>query len=207
MGTVKNKDLIKSLIEIQNKLKAPKDKDNDFGGFNYRSIEDILEKVKPLLKERALLLTLTDKVISISDHNYIKATAKITDGESEIKTVALAREKMTHKKMDEAQLTGSASSYARKYALGGLFLLDDNKDPDSPDSKDKKPEITSEQLKRIKELYLKKNGEDIPSKTLAMLSKVSKDDAEKKISDLEKDIEKMDIEEIDVDSIELEDNE
>ena len=122
-------DLIKKLSEIQRKLKAPKGQYNSFAKFNYRSCEDILEAVKPLLGE--LVLTIDDEVIAVGGRVYIKATAALSgDGSTAILSSAVAREAETKKGMDEAQITGSASSYARKYALNGLFCIDDNKDPD-----------------------------------------------------------------------------
>lgn len=122
-------DLIKKLAEIQRKLKAPKGQYNSFAKFNYRSCEDILEAVKPLLGD--LALTINDEVIEVGGRVYIKATATIfgANGTS-ISASSIAREAETKKGMDDAQITGSASSYARKYALNGLLCIDDNKDPD-----------------------------------------------------------------------------
>lgn len=123
---------MKELQEIQSKLQAPKNQRNNFGGYNYRSCEDILEAVKPLLAELHCILTLTDDILLIGERFYVKATAEIRNetGESHV-TTAFAREEETKKGMDAAQITGSASSYARKYALNGLFCIDDNKDPDA----------------------------------------------------------------------------
>src|SRR5690625_2363288 len=124
-------NLTKKLIEIQHKLKAPKGQYNSFGKYNYRSAEDILEAVKPLNAEHGLLLTLADKPVLIGDWHYIEATASITDG-NEIKSVtAYARESQNKKGIDDSQITGTASSYARKYALNGLYLIDDTKDADT----------------------------------------------------------------------------
>lgn len=123
--------LVKSLIEIQNRLKVPKSQFNEFGGYHYRSAEDILEAVKPLNAEKGLLLTLTDEPVVIGDRHYIKATATITDGKDSHSVTAYAREAETRKKQDESQITGTASSYARKYALNGLYLIDDTKDADT----------------------------------------------------------------------------
>lgn len=120
------------LIDIQQRLKVPKDINNDFGGFKYRNIEQIEAKVKPLLKEHKLTLIFTDRVIAVGDRVYVESTATLSDGVDHIKATALAREAEEPKaKMDDAQLTGSCSSYARKYAVGGLFLIDDVKDADS----------------------------------------------------------------------------
>lgn len=120
--------------EIQVGLKAPKSQRNTFGNYNYRNQEDILEAVKPLLKTAGLVLTVNDEVIEIGGRIYIKATATITDGVNTLENSASAREPETKKGMDEAQITGATSSYARKYALNGLFLIDDTKDADSMDN-------------------------------------------------------------------------
>ena len=120
------------LKKIQNELKVPKNQYNKFGEYNYRSCEDILSAVKPLLGDA--ILTLTDDIVYIGDRYYVKATAKISDGITFEEVSAYAREVEDKKKMDLAQITGACSSYARKYALNGLFLLDDIKDADSMDN-------------------------------------------------------------------------
>lgn len=124
--------IIEQLATVQATLKAPKGQYNQFGKYNYRSCEDILEAVKPLLKEQGLTLTLDDSIESAGNRIYIKATAMLqnADGES-IENHAFARESESKKGMDESQITGTASSYARKYALNGLFLIDDTKDADT----------------------------------------------------------------------------
>lgn len=149
------------LITIQQELKAPKNQKNSFGGYNYRSCEDILEAVKPLLKKQNLSLIIQDEVISIdggyqitekdktiitSNRVYIKATATLYDdtGKQIASSSALAREEETKRGMDASQLTGSTSSYARKYALNGLFAIDDTKDADATNTHDKKPEKRQE---------------------------------------------------------------
>ena len=119
------------LLNIQEKLKAPKNQTNKFGGYKYRSCEDIFEAVKPLLKEEGLTLRTTDELVNIGERYYIKATAILSDGKETIENVAYAREEETKKGMDGSQITGASSSYARKYALNGLFLIDDVKDSDS----------------------------------------------------------------------------
>lgn len=131
-------ELVKKLAKIQQLLKAPKNQDNTFAKFKYRSSEDILEAVKPLLDE--LVLTTSDEMVMLGDRFYIKATAKIDSGKEAIEAYGWARECLTKKGMDEAQITGSVSSYARKYALNGLFCIDDNKDPDSQDNSKKEDE-------------------------------------------------------------------
>ena len=117
------------LTDIQRRLKAPKSNFNSFGKYNYRSCEDILEAVKPLLEDCTLYLS--DEVVEIGGRVYVKATATFSDGKTETKVSAFAREADSKKGMDESQVTGTASSYARKYALNGLFLIDDTKDADT----------------------------------------------------------------------------
>lgn len=124
--------ITKQLSEIQTTLNAPKNLHNKFGGYNYRSAEGILEAVKPLLKTHGLTLVVSDEVELIGDRIYVKATATVKNAEGEQESSsAFAREADSKKGMDEAQITGSASSYARKYALNGLFCIDDGQDPDS----------------------------------------------------------------------------
>lgn len=122
---------MKKLVAVQAALKAPKGQFNKFGGYKYRSCEDILEAVKPLLLEQGLQLTITDKPVEVGGRIYIKATATVTDGSETAAVSGYAREAETKKGMDESQITGTASSYARKYALNGLFLIDDTKDADA----------------------------------------------------------------------------
>lgn len=122
---------MKKLLAIQSKLKAPKNRMNKFGGYNYRSCEDIFDAVKPLLDAEGCTLTVSDSIELVGDRYYIKATATISDGENEKSVTAYARESLDKKGMDASQITGSASSYARKYALNGLFLIDDTKDFDT----------------------------------------------------------------------------
>lgn len=128
---------MKELIEIQSSLVAPKDKKNTFGNYTYRSAEQILESVKPLLKKYNCTLTISDDLVQLGDRFYVKATATIRNSSGETEsTTAFAREQEDKKGMDQAQVTGSASSYARKYALGGLLAIDDNKDPDTMDNRE-----------------------------------------------------------------------
>lgn len=123
---------MKRLIEIQRKLKAPKGQFNSFGKYKYRSAEDILEAVKPLLHEQGLLLTISDDLVQIGDRYYIKATATLTDGAGfKVTNTAFAREEDKKAGMDASQISGTASSYSRKYCLNGLFLIDDTKDADT----------------------------------------------------------------------------
>ncbi|ELV1430898.1 ERF family protein [Escherichia coli] len=122
-------ELHKKLWTIQQTLNAPKNQRNNFGGYNYRSAEDILEAVKPLLQN--ITLTVSDEIVLIGNRYYVKATATLSDGEDVISVTAYAREEESKKGMDASQLTGATSSYARKYALNGLFCIDDAKDPDT----------------------------------------------------------------------------
>lgn len=127
------KPIFAALMAVQADLKAPKNQHNSFGKYDYRSAEDIIEAVKPLLKENGLFLNMSDDIVLIGDRYYVKATVKVVDvvtGES-VQTSALAREAAQKKGMDESQVTGTASSYARKYALNGLFAIDDNRDADT----------------------------------------------------------------------------
>lgn len=127
------KPIYAALMAVQAELKAPKNQRNNFGKYNYRSCEDIVEAVKPLMKVNGLFLTMSDDIVQIGDRYYVKATVSVTDivtGES-VQTSALAREAAQKKGMDESQVTGTASSYARKYALNGLFAIDDNRDADT----------------------------------------------------------------------------
>lgn len=135
--------LSEKLNRIQVELKAPKDKLNKFGGYNYRSAEGILEALKPLLKTYGVYVTLTDEIVEVGGRVYVKTTASFRDNAAitvsntppfeypVISVKAYAREAESKKGMDEAQVTGATSSYARKYALNGLFLLDDTKDADT----------------------------------------------------------------------------
>lgn len=135
MGYAQMRKKMEKLRQIQFKLKAPKGQLNKFGNYHYRSCEDILEAVKPLLEEFGCLLTISDDIQMIGDRIYVKATATIDDGENQYSVSAFAREAATKKGMDDSQITGTASSYARKYALNGLFLIDDTKDADTMDNR------------------------------------------------------------------------
>lgn len=130
----KNKiGIYEKLLKVQIELKAPKNQKNSFGGYNYRSCEDILESVKPILEKNKLSMQISDELVQVGDRYYIKATATLLDIEdnSTMSNTAYAREEETKKGMDGSQITGTASSYARKYALNGLFLIDDTKDADT----------------------------------------------------------------------------
>lgn len=137
-------EFIEKIVAIQSELKAPKGQYNSFGKYNYRSCEDILEGVKPLLAKHGLVLTIQDSIDLIGDRFYVKATATITDGKDEISTSAYARESLDKKGMDASQVTGATSSYARKYALNGLLAIDDTKDADTMDNSKKPVQQTQE---------------------------------------------------------------
>lgn len=132
------------IVAIQSMLKAPKGQYNSFGKYNYRSCEDILEGVKPLLSEQELILTIADSIEMIGDRYYVKATATLSDGTNSISTSAYARESLDKKGMDSSQVTGATSSYARKYALNGLLCIDDTKDADTMDNSKKPVQQTQE---------------------------------------------------------------
>ena len=145
--------IYQKLANIQQELKAPKDLKNEFGGFTYRTAEQIESSLKPLLEKYKVVLTLNDVTFNIGERYYVRSTATLIDLEedSETSTSAYARETESKKGMDDAQITGACSSYARKYALCGMFLIDDSKDdPDSKDnSSEPKTPLTPEQLEFI----------------------------------------------------------
>ena len=157
------KEINIKLMNIQQELKAPKGQYNDFGKYAYRSCEDILEAVKPLLKKEKVVLTISDELQYIGNRYYIKATATLIDTESDaiISNSAYAREEETKKGMDGSQITGASSSYARKYALNGLFGIDDNKDSDTTNiqSKEEKEDkkASPKQIELIQKYYQGEN--------------------------------------------------
>lgn len=164
---------MEKLIETQNELKAPKNQYNKFGNYNYRNAEDILEAVKPILKKHGCLLTISDEVVPVGDRIYVKATATITDGKTEKHVSAWAREAEAKKGMDDAQITGSASSYARKYALNGLFLIDDTKDPDSNEQRKQANALTPEE-QEIKDAMDRQETEKIDKSQANVLVEYAK---------------------------------
>jgi len=143
--------LIKKIQKIQGELKAPKNQVNAFGRYKYRSCEDILEAIKPLLSQHGLALFMTDEIVQIGERYYVKATAQITDGKATVESSAYAREPQNKKGADESQITGAASSYSRKYCLSGMFCIDDTKDADATNDHGKansgKHYLTDERLK------------------------------------------------------------
>ena len=184
------------VAEVQQKLKAPKGQVNSFGKYNYRSCEDILEAVKPHLN--GLVLTITDDIVEVAGRVYVKAVANITDGINTGFTVsAFAREPEQKKGMDSSQVTGAASSYARKYALNGLFLIDDTKDSDTMDNTlegEKVPShgplnnnAPSENMKKKlwALLYKKYKGQKIPKEQADFVEKSTGQQCSKAIDKLE----------------------
>lgn len=134
MAEIKN--VLKKLLIVQQNISVPKGQRNEFGKFNYRSCEDILEQARPLCNDNGLVIKLTDKIVNIENRFYVEATATVIDVDSGevFSTTAYAREADEKRGMDSSQVTGASSSYARKYALAGLFSLDDNKDADTMDN-------------------------------------------------------------------------
>lgn len=151
-------NIYEKLAVIQQKINVPKSQENEYSHYKYRSCEDILEAVKPILAETKTLLTLDDEIIERNGRFYVKATAtliSVEDGKLDtITNNAYAREEETKKGLDASQITGSCSSYARKYALGGLFLLNDAKDADTMDNRE--PEERQQAPKRITDTQAKK---------------------------------------------------
>lgn len=139
---------MKELLQIQSELKAPKGQFNAYGKYKYRSCEDILEAVKPILKKNNCTLLLSDSLIYVGERYYIKATATLVNAEGKsVSTEAYAREEETKKGMDASQITGASSSYARKYALNGLLCIDDNKDSDTTNTGDNAPAAPAKAIK------------------------------------------------------------
>ena len=131
-----------SIIKIQSELKVPKNQRNTFGNYNYRSCEDIVEAVKPLCEKYNCVLTLSDEMVEVGGRVYVKSEARLSQNKDSIVVCGWAREAEVQKGMSESQITGSASSYARKYALNGLFAIDDTKDADATNTHDKDKSVT-----------------------------------------------------------------
>ena len=168
------KPIFAALMAVQAELKAPKNQHNSFGKYDYRSAEDIIEAVKPLLKDNGLFLNMSDKIVLIGDRYYVKATVKVVDvvtGES-VQTSALAREAAQKKGIDESQVTGTASSYARKYALNGLFAIDDNRDADT-DEYARQTSQNAAGARPMRNAYTSRGSanDDLRSKAMHALSK------------------------------------
>jgi len=167
LASVIEKNVYMKLVEVQSKLKAPKSQFNKFGNYAYRNCEDILEALKPLLNEVKAIINISDDVVLVGERYYIKATVKFICAESGevIEASAMAREEENKKGMDSSQLTGSTSSYARKYALNGLFAIDDTKDSDTTNTHNKDTskalnnnEVISEA--QVKRLFVLAKGKD-----------------------------------------------
>ena len=158
-------NIYEKINKIQVELKAPKSQRNNFGNYNFRNCEDILEALKPLLLREKIIIQLSDELVQTGDRFYIKATATLIDVESGEKhsTTAFAREELSKKGMDGSQITGASSSYARKYALNGLLAIDDTKDSDTTnthnnnDSKNQKKQVSTEEKRKNGENYIAKN--------------------------------------------------
>lgn len=162
------------VVKVQSELKAPKGQYNSFGKYRYRSCEDIVESVKPILAKYEMTLNLSDEIVQIGDRYYVKALATLSDGNQNIYSIAYAREPEAKKGMDESQVTGTASSYARKYALNGLFAIDDTKDADT-DEYANQTKLDEKLLKECEDLkielpkvavYLKKTVEALTNDDL-----------------------------------------
>lgn len=154
-------NIYEKLLKVQIELKAPKGQYNSFGKYKYRSCEDILEALKPVLDKLKLTLFIKDDVIEVNTRNYVKATITLIDVEKPnevIETSAFAREEETKKGMDGSQITGTSSSYARKYALNGLFMIDDTKDNDTSDSKIERGNRAEEERKKVEEYLNSRPG-------------------------------------------------
>ena len=158
-------NIYEKINKIQVELKAPKSQRNNFGNYNFRNCEDILEALKPLLLREKIIIQLSDELVQTGDRFYIKATATLIDVESGEKhsTTTFAREELSKKGMDGSQITGASSSYARKYALNGLLAIDDTKDSDTTnthnnnDSKNQKKQASTEEKRKNGENYIAKN--------------------------------------------------
>ena len=176
--------ILEKLQKVQNEIKAPKNLYNSFGKYKYRNVEGILESYKPYGKKYGLALTISDEIVQIGERIYVKAIASLHDIETSesIQNTAFARESLEKKGMDDSQITGTASSYARKYALNGLFLLDDTKDADtdeyhnqvSQEEEQKIEEISNMKIAPLKVDVLKKRcaADDVPLDRILKLYKL-----------------------------------
>ncbi|WP_338960328.1 ERF family protein [Fusobacterium nucleatum] len=174
---MENTNIYKKLNEIQIKLKAPKSQFNKFGNYKYRNCEDILEALKPLLNEFKTVISLKDEIVFIEGRFYVKATVTLIDSETgeAFSTSAFAREEETKKGQDGSQITGASSSYARKYALNGLFAIDDTKDSDSTNTHGKEEKTEDERKKNAIEAINKlADTEEKTEKVFDMIAKFNK---------------------------------
>ena len=168
---LKELSFAEKLVAIQSELKAPKNQRNDFGKYNYRSCEDIFEAVKPLLAKYGVILVISDDLVEVGGRNYVKATATLTnvgEQQAKISNCAFAREEETKKGMDGSQITGASSSYARKYALNGLFLIDDTRDSDATNTHGKE-ESKEEKPKEEKKAENKLSGKKASAKQIELI--------------------------------------
>ena len=150
-------NIYEKLLNVQTELKAPKGQFNAFGKYKYRSCEDILEALKPVLNKYKLTFFINDEIVEVNNRNYVKATITIINiekSDEQIQTSALAREEETKKGMDGSQITGASSSYARKYALNGMFMIDDTKDSDSTNTHGK----DKTEQEKVKDFLNSRNG-------------------------------------------------
>ena len=200
LAGIVEKNVYMKLVEVQSKLKAPKSQFNKFGNYAYRNCEDILEALKPLLNEVKAIINISDDVVLVGERYYIKATVKFICAESGeiIEASAMAREEENKKGMDSSQLTGSTSSYARKYALNGLFAIDDTKDSDTTNTHNKEQnkasnnEIISEaQVKRLFVLAKGKDTDKVKGIVDKYGFKTSKDITKDKYNTICEEIEKL----------------
>ena len=201
LASVIEKNVYMKLVEVQSKLKAPKSQFNKFGNYAYRNCEDILEALKPLLNEVKAIINISDDVVLVGERYYIKATVKFICAETGeiIEASAIAREEENKKGMDSSQLTGSTSSYARKYALNGLFAIDDTKDSDATNTHNKDTskasnnnEVISEaQVKRLFVLAKGKDTDKVKSVVDKYGFKSSKDITKDKYNSICDEIEKI----------------
>ena len=167
-------NIFEKLLNVQIELKAPKGQYNSFGKYKYRSCEDILESLKPVLEKNKLTMFISDDIVCINNRNYVKATVHLVNNEKlgeAVQVSALAREEETKKGMDGSQITGSSSSYARKYALNGMFAIDDTKDSDSTNTHGKDNSDDKEKL--IKEITkdITQDDDELLEKMLAYYKK------------------------------------
>lgn len=193
---------MENLLKIQMELKAPKGQYNSFGKYNYRSCEDILEAVKPLCDKYGSVLTLSDDIVQVGDRYYVRATATIMCGDKSVSVTAQAREALDKKGMDDSQITGTASSYARKYALNGLFLIDDTKDADTNENRTKRTQRAQKAVSKPKsepkdpnkltyreKVIILANERGLQLKELMKDYGITKDTTEERFAEILKDLE------------------
>lgn len=176
------KNILKKLVTIQSKLKAPKGQYNSFGKYNYRSCEDILENARPLANENNCVIVINDDIKEVAGRYYVEATATLFDADSgeEISAKAMAREPENKKGNDESQITGASSSYARKYALSALFALDDTKDADTMDNRPTpinkpapKPKPIDEKTKHLSSVFSKMKTHNVSKQDVLSILKTN----------------------------------